>query len=93
MQSVLFVCFFSLVFMVAMSFKILGSHKLPSRKILQTKFFSIRKLSDNDSDLAVKTLNGWTKVKDRDAIAKSYQFGSFVECFGFMSQCGEKVHI
>ena len=29
---------------------------------------------------------GWTMVPDRDAITKSYDFGNFVEAFGWMTR-------
>jgi 4a-hydroxytetrahydrobiopterin dehydratase len=35
---------------------------------------------------AVKELHGWSEVEDRDAIRKTYHFGSFVEAWGFMSK-------
>jgi 4a-hydroxytetrahydrobiopterin dehydratase len=35
---------------------------------------------------AIKELHGWSEVEDRDAIRKTYHFGSFVEAWGFMSQ-------
>ena len=30
--------------------------------------------------------SGWDMIPGRDAIAKSFQFGSFVEAFGWMTQ-------
>ncbi|MGO8919548.1 MAG: 4a-hydroxytetrahydrobiopterin dehydratase [Stellaceae bacterium] len=35
---------------------------------------------------AIKELHGWSEVEDRDAIRKTYHFGTFVEAWGFMSQ-------
>jgi 4a-hydroxytetrahydrobiopterin dehydratase len=35
---------------------------------------------------AVKELHGWSEVDDRDAIRKTYHFGTFGEAWGFMSQ-------
>ena len=35
---------------------------------------------------AVAQLSGWSVVKDRDAIAKSYKFADFNAAFGFMSR-------
>jgi 4a-hydroxytetrahydrobiopterin dehydratase len=35
---------------------------------------------------ALKELSGWTEVQDRDAIRKTYHFGTFREAWGFMSQ-------
>jgi 4a-hydroxytetrahydrobiopterin dehydratase len=29
---------------------------------------------------------GWTEVEGRDAIARSYRFGNFIEAFGWMTQ-------
>ena len=34
----------------------------------------------------ISELSGWTPVKGRDAITKSYQFKTFNDAFGFMSQ-------
>ena len=36
--------------------------------------------------VALKELHGWSEVEDRDAIRKTYHFGTFVEAWGFMSQ-------
>jgi 4a-hydroxytetrahydrobiopterin dehydratase len=35
---------------------------------------------------AIKEHHGWSEVEDRDAIRKTYHFGTFVEAWGFMSQ-------
>ena len=35
---------------------------------------------------ALKGLKGWTKVRGRDAIAKSLKFDDFSQAFGFMSR-------
>ena len=35
---------------------------------------------------AIRQLNGWTEVEDRDAIRKTYHFGTFREAWGFMSE-------
>jgi 4a-hydroxytetrahydrobiopterin dehydratase len=35
---------------------------------------------------AVRELHGWSEVEDRDAIRKTYHFGSFAEAWGFMTQ-------
>ena len=37
-------------------------------------------------DAAIRQLNGWTEVEDRDAIRKTYHFGTFREAWGFMSE-------
>jgi 4a-hydroxytetrahydrobiopterin dehydratase len=35
---------------------------------------------------AIKGLNGWSEVEDRDAIRKTFHFGTFREAWGFMSE-------
>jgi 4a-hydroxytetrahydrobiopterin dehydratase len=35
---------------------------------------------------ALHELHGWVEVDDRDAIRKSYHFGSFSEAWGFLSR-------
>ena len=35
---------------------------------------------------AVAELKGWAEVEDRDAIRKTFHFGTFGEAWGFMSQ-------
>ena len=35
---------------------------------------------------AVAELRGWTEVEDRDAIRKTYHFGTFSEAWAFMSR-------
>ena len=35
---------------------------------------------------ALKELHGWTDVKDRDAIARTFTFKDFNEAFGFMTR-------
>lgn len=46
------------------------------------------KLQGNAREDALKGLTGnsWAIVDDRDAIAKTFKFKSFVEAWGFMSQ-------
>ena len=44
------------------------------------------KLSDTARDEALATLSGWTHDAERDAIAKTYTFGDFVEAWGFMTR-------
>ncbi len=44
------------------------------------------KLSGKEREKALAGLKGWTKVKGRDAIEKSYKFKDFNEAFGFMSR-------
>ena len=35
---------------------------------------------------ALRELHGWTEVEDRDAIRKTFHFGSFIEAWAFMTQ-------
>lgn len=35
---------------------------------------------------AIKQLNGWAEVEDRDAIRKTFHFGSFREAWAFMTE-------
>lgn len=35
---------------------------------------------------AIKELQGWAEVEDRDAIRKTFHFGSFSEAWGFMNR-------
>jgi 4a-hydroxytetrahydrobiopterin dehydratase len=35
---------------------------------------------------AIRQLAGWNEVEDRDAIRKTYHFGTFREAWGFMSE-------
>jgi 4a-hydroxytetrahydrobiopterin dehydratase len=42
------------------------------------------------ADEAVKRLKGWTAVKDRDAIFKSYRFADFSAAFAFMTRVAMK---
>ena len=44
------------------------------------------KLSDAARRKALAGLKGWTKVRGRDAIEKSYRFKDFNEAFGWMSR-------
>ena len=50
----------------------------------------IDKLSNEEQSNALKKLNGWTKVNDREAIFKTFTFGAFNEAFGFMSRVALK---
>jgi 4a-hydroxytetrahydrobiopterin dehydratase len=38
------------------------------------------------ADAALKRLPGWRAAEGRDAIVKTFQFGTFVEAFGFMTE-------
>lgn len=40
-----------------------------------------------DEALAPLLANGWALVEGRDAIAKTFTFGNFVEAFGWMTKC------
>ena len=42
--------------------------------------------SEREAELAPLLANGWTLVDDRDAIQKSFDLGSFVGAFGFMTR-------
>jgi len=44
------------------------------------------KLTGKEREKALEKLKGWSKVKGRDAIEKSYRFKDFNEAFGFMSR-------
>ncbi|NSX54421.1 4a-hydroxytetrahydrobiopterin dehydratase [Parasulfitobacter algicola] len=41
---------------------------------------------ERDSDLPTLLDNGWTHDADRDAIAKTFEFGNFIDAFGFMTR-------
>jgi 4a-hydroxytetrahydrobiopterin dehydratase len=45
----------------------------------------VDRLTGAARDDAVASLDGWTSVASRDAIAKSFKFKDFVEAFGFMT--------
>ena len=44
------------------------------------------KLTGNARKTALAKLNGWSEVKDRDAISRTFTFGDFNEAFGFMTR-------
>ncbi len=46
----------------------------------------VERLAGTARKSALKDIHGWSEVEDRDAIRKTYHFGSFVEAWGFMSQ-------
>lgn len=46
---------------------------------------SVAKLSDEDRAQLLPTLEGWSMAAGKDAIEKSFTFGSFVEAWGFMN--------
>src|ERR1041385_3882600 len=45
-----------------------------------------QKLSADARKAALAKLNGWSEVKDRDAITKKFVFKDFNEAFGFMAR-------
>ena len=52
---------------------------------------SAAKLSPDERADALENLDGWTETGDgRDAIAKTFRFGSFGEAFGFMTEVALK---
>jgi 4a-hydroxytetrahydrobiopterin dehydratase len=46
----------------------------------------VERLHGSACGSAIRQLNGWNEVEDRDAIRKTYHFGSFREASGFMSE-------
>ena len=44
------------------------------------------RLSAEARNAALKELSGWSEVKDRDAIERTFTFKDFNEAFGFMSR-------
>jgi 4a-hydroxytetrahydrobiopterin dehydratase len=44
------------------------------------------KLTGNARKSALAGLNGWSEVKDRDAISRTFIFRDFNEAFGFMTR-------
>ena len=51
----------------------------------------VEKLEPDARSQAVAALSGWTdQPGDRDAIGKTFQFKSFIEAFGFMTQVALK---
>ena len=47
---------------------------------------AVSKLTGKERDKALEKLKGWSKVKGRDAIEKTFRFKDFNEAFGFMSR-------
>ncbi|MBL1405164.1 MAG: 4a-hydroxytetrahydrobiopterin dehydratase [Hyphomicrobiales bacterium] len=47
-------------------------------------------LNNTDRDLALKSLNGWTKSEGRNAIGKEFIFADFKEAFAFMTRVALK---
>ena len=46
----------------------------------------MKRLSPEERCAEIERLNGWTFDERREAIAKSFSFGDFVEAFGFISK-------
>jgi len=46
----------------------------------------VERLAGAHRNEAVKELNGWSEVEDRDAIRKVFHFGTFREAWAFMSE-------
>jgi len=46
----------------------------------------VERLAGAARSTAIRELHGWSEVDDRDAIRKTYHFGTFGEAWGFMSQ-------
>lgn len=44
------------------------------------------RLTEAEITAALATLPGWTRVNDREAMAKRYVFADFVAAFGFMTK-------
>lgn len=45
-----------------------------------------QKLSGEARKVALSKLDGWSEVKDRDAISRKFVFRDFNEAFGFMAR-------
>jgi len=48
------------------------------------------KLEGAARDKALESLNGWSEIADRDAIAKEFKFKDFSEAFGWMTRVALK---
>lgn len=48
------------------------------------------KLSAEQRTQALRDLDGWNEVQDRDAIARTFRFADFNEAFGFMTRIALK---
>jgi len=44
------------------------------------------RLTGDARERAITGIPDWNEVEDRDAIHRTFRFGSFVEAFGFMSR-------
>ena len=47
---------------------------------------AIEKLSRKERETLLPALDGWSLTDDEDAIEKTFEFGDFVEAWGFMSR-------
>ena len=46
----------------------------------------MERLTDNEREVALGTLPGWTLRADGKAISRSFAFADFVQAFGFMGK-------
>ena len=53
---------------------------------MQKRLTSRNKLSDQERDTALSSLNGWNLASDREAITKKFEFENFNEAFSFMTR-------
>eukprot|EP00486_Rosalina_sp_Unknown_P013505 CAMPEP_0201584250 /NCGR_PEP_ID=MMETSP0190_2-20130828/108369_1 /ASSEMBLY_ACC=CAM_ASM_000263 /TAXON_ID=37353 /ORGANISM="Rosalina sp." /LENGTH=95 /DNA_ID=CAMNT_0048027867 /DNA_START=85 /DNA_END=369 /DNA_ORIENTATION=+ len=54
---------------------------------MPVRFISRDKLSNSDIDKELSTnLNGWSLLKDREAISKKFEFKDFNQAFSFMTR-------
>jgi 4a-hydroxytetrahydrobiopterin dehydratase len=70
----------------ALSFKLQGQVSAAVRNLSLNASRKPILLRGNNKENALKSLNGWSLMKDRDAIQKSFKFKDFVEAFDFMSK-------
>eukprot|EP01084_Bolivina_argentea_P278530 475883_1 len=54
--------------------------------LTQKRLISRDKLSESDKNKALSSLDGWSVLKDRDAIFKKFEFKDFNEAFAFMTR-------
>ena len=47
---------------------------------------AVTRLTPEEAEQGLKSLNGWSFARDGDAIARTFEFGDFVEAWGFMSR-------
>ena len=83
-MSVIFVnrifCF-SIIFLVLPFFQ-QTAHANPEQKDLTM----IQKLSPKELETAKKTLPQWVLNQEKDSITRNFEFGNFIEAWGFMSK-------